>query len=106
MGTNEHLRLYRFRHAAASTAERSMQLISSVGGLQQLRCVAWSPRADRSWMLAIGTAAGKVILHDCAPTALRAGADAESAVAPTSARCEFVPASQRMCFSMAWNPVL
>ena len=104
IGTEQHLKLYELRDASSDGAKRpgrSMQLVSSVSGLQQLRCASWCPRQDQPWTLAVGTAAGKVVLHDCAPAHLT-GAGTE---APMSARCEFVPQSQRTCFSMAWNPV-
>jgi hypothetical protein len=104
IGTEQHLKLCELRDTGADGAKRpgrSMQLVSSVSGLQQLRCAAWCPKPDQPWTLAVGTAAGKVVLHDCAPAHLTgAGTDA-----PMSARCEFVPQSQRTCFSMAWNPV-
>lgn len=119
IGMSDQLRLYEFQHGeggSGSTAAdeeaaddasggvygeraQSMQLISSLGDVHQLRCAAWSPRADDPWVLAVGTASGKVVLHDCTP------AKSQGRAAPTSAQREFVPHSQRSCFSLAWNHV-
>ena len=65
--------------------------------VQQLKCLAWCPDAATPWTLAIGTGSGRVVLHDCTPAAEQG--------APTSVQAEFVPHSQRMCFSIAWNGV-
>ena len=101
IGCSEYLKLYEFggaRHAKQTEDGQGLQkhgvrLLSSVTDVQQLKCVAWSPDAGQSRTLAVGTAAGKVVLHDML----------NSEGAPTSALCEFVPRFQRACFSLAWN---
>jgi len=122
IGMSDQLRLYEFSHgssadgrdsaaaptggapvaestAGSSERPQSMHLISSLGDVHQLRCASWSPRSDDRWKLAVGTASGRVVLHDCTP------ASSQGRAAPTSAQREFVPHSQRSCFSLAWNHV-
>ena len=94
VGSADNLKLYRFNAG-------QMHVLGGVADVQQLKCMAWSPDAAQPWTLAIGTASGRVVLHDCTPASMRAaGADAA-----TSALCEFVPRFQRVCFSAAWNPL-
>ena len=95
IGSSEYLKLYEFSGTEERQAQQNVQLISSVTDVQQLKCVAWSPNPEEPWTLAVGTAVGKVVLHD-----LRHGEGA-----PTSALCEFVPRFQRVCFSLAWNGI-
>lgn len=76
----------------------SVRPVSTVTDVSQLTCATWNPRPEQPWTIAVGTATGKVVLHDCSPSASRsAGA--------TSAIREFYPRQQRVCFSIAWNPV-
>ena len=111
IGASEHLKLYEFCKpsggaASASTALQvedtagvrppSVRLLSSVSDVQQLRCVAWCPLTAAPWILAVGTASGRVVLHDCAPT---------GAPGPTTVRSEFVPGVPRACFAVSWNEV-
>ena len=95
IGSSEYLKLYEFSGTEERQAQQNVQLIGSVTDVQQLKCVAWSPNPEEPWTLAVGTAVGKVVLHD-----LRHGEGA-----PTSALCEFVPRFQRVCFSLAWNGI-
>ena len=95
IGTSESLKLYEFSGTEERQAQQNVQLIGSVTDVQQLKCVAWSPNSVEPWTLAVGTAVGKVVLHD-----LRHGEGT-----PTSALCEFVPRFQRVCFSLAWNGI-
>ena len=94
IGSSEQLKLYRLGP--------EMQSLGGVPDVQQLKCLSWCPDAATPWTLAIGTGSGRVVLHDCTPTSLRA-ASASAADAATSAICEFVPRFSRVCFSAAWN---
>lgn len=107
IGSAESLRLYRFHpHTPSPSLPRSapatISLVSGVNDLQQMRCMAWSPRKENPCTLATGTAGGKIVLHDCAPAAQR-GEEASPLASSTSALREFVPRFQRVCFSVAWN---
>ena len=95
IGSPEHLKLYRF------ASDRQMHLLGGVADVQ-LKCAAWCPQASQPWTFAIGTASGRVVLHDCTPTEMRPGGGNGTA---TSALCEFVPRFQRVCYSAAWNPL-
>jgi len=77
---------------------QSIRAVSAVTDVSQLTCATWCPRPEQPWTLAVGTATGKVVLHDCTPSASRTAA-------ATSAVREFFPRQQRQCFSIAWNPV-
>ena len=99
VSSSEHLKLYRFAEEELS-GQRSMHVISGVADVQAGKCVAWCPDATQQWTLAIGTGSGRIVLHDCTPASLSSAVDR-----PTSALCEFVPRTQRVCFSAAWNPL-
>lgn len=83
---------------APPRAPQTLRPVSAVTDVSQLTCATWSPRPEQPWTLAVGTATGKLVLHDCSPSAPRAAA-------ATSVVREFFPCQQRVCFSIAWNPV-
>ena len=73
MGSGDQLKLYRFSEAHArgnsvgAQEHHSMQLIGAITDVQQLKCISWCPHATSPWTFAIGTASGRVVLHDCTP---------------------------------------
>jgi WD40 repeat protein len=95
---SSHLDSIGLESLAPPRVPQTVRPVSVVTDVSQLTCATWSPRADQPWTLAVGTATGKVVLHDCSPSASRAAA-------ATSAVREFFPRQQRVCFSIAWNPV-
>ena len=107
-GDGQSLKLYQFCEERTSSGdgdgrEQSMQLISGVTDVQQLKCMEWCPHMLQPWTFAVGTASGKLVLHDCGPSGLPGGSPSGR---PTSALCEFVPrVGPRVCFSTAWNPM-
>ena len=110
IGTTEHLKLYRYNQdiasprAAHTSPAQSISLVSGVSDVQQMKCLTWCPRPEQPWTLATGTAAGKVVLHDCTPAGMR-NDDAAPSATSTSALREFVPRFQRACHAVAWNDV-
>ena len=86
IGSSEYLKLYEFSATEGQGSQQNVRLIGSVTDVQQLKCVAWSPNSDQPWTLAVGTAVGKVVLHDM-----------RSEGGPTSALCEFVSSRRPSC---------
>lgn len=60
---------------APRRSEQSVRPVSSVSDVSQLTCATWSPRADQPLTIAIGTATGRMVLHECTP---RSAAAAEA----------------------------